>query len=88
MVRGALTRARAPTAIKPGRPDGQFDPAPTALALIALQALGYDAQDPAVARGVKALLAHARSVRPMEQERADRFRYHGLCAARAFAALP
>jgi hypothetical protein len=36
--------------------DGQFDPAPTALALIALQALGHTADDPAVARGVKALL--------------------------------
>ena len=36
--------------------DGQFDPAPTALALIALQALGRTADDPAVARGVQALL--------------------------------
>jgi hypothetical protein len=36
--------------------DGQSDPAPTALALIALHARGYDASDPAVARGVKALL--------------------------------
>jgi hypothetical protein len=36
--------------------DGEFDPAPTALALIALQALGHNADDPAVARGVKALL--------------------------------
>jgi hypothetical protein len=36
--------------------NGEFDPAPTALALIAFQALGYDANDPALARGVKALL--------------------------------
>ncbi|MEP7271014.1 MAG: hypothetical protein ABI882_05895 [Acidobacteriota bacterium] len=36
--------------------NGEFDPAPTALALIALEALGYDANDVAVARGVKALL--------------------------------
>ncbi|HEY8461795.1 MAG TPA: HEAT repeat domain-containing protein [Blastocatellia bacterium] len=36
--------------------NGEFDPAPTALALVALQALGYGADDPAVARGVKALL--------------------------------
>jgi hypothetical protein len=36
--------------------NGEFDPAPTALALIALQALGFNADDPAVARGVKALL--------------------------------
>jgi hypothetical protein len=36
--------------------NGEFDPAPTALALIAFQALGYDANDQAVARGVKALL--------------------------------
>ncbi len=36
--------------------NGEFDPAPTALALIAFQALGYDANDPSVARGVKALL--------------------------------
>ncbi len=36
--------------------NGEFDPAPTALALIAFQALGYDANDPSVARGVKTLL--------------------------------
>ncbi|MDQ3009804.1 MAG: HEAT repeat domain-containing protein, partial [Acidobacteriota bacterium] len=36
--------------------NGEFDPAPTALALIAFQALGYTDNDPAVARGVKALL--------------------------------
>lgn len=36
--------------------NGEFDPAPTALALIAFQALGYDATDMTVARGVKALL--------------------------------
>lgn len=36
--------------------NGEFDPAPTALALIAFQALGYKDDDPAVARGVKALL--------------------------------
>ncbi len=36
--------------------DGDFDPAPTALALIALQALGRGADDPAVSRGVKAML--------------------------------
>ena len=37
--------------------DGQYDPAPTALGLIALQALGYEKDDPAIARGVKALLS-------------------------------
>ncbi len=36
--------------------NGEFDPAPTALALIAFQALGRDTNDPAVARGVQALL--------------------------------
>ncbi len=36
--------------------NGESDPAPTALALIAFQALGYDAEDRAVARGVRALL--------------------------------
>ncbi|NOT62997.1 MAG: HEAT repeat domain-containing protein [Acidobacteria bacterium] len=36
--------------------NGDYDPAPTALALIALQALGYDDRDATVARGVKALL--------------------------------
>ncbi|HEX5082627.1 MAG TPA: HEAT repeat domain-containing protein, partial [Blastocatellia bacterium] len=36
--------------------NGEFDPAPTALALVAFQALGYNADEPAVARGVKALL--------------------------------
>ncbi|MFN0125048.1 MAG: HEAT repeat domain-containing protein, partial [Blastocatellia bacterium] len=36
--------------------DGQYDPAPTALALIAFQALGRGTEDPAVARGVRALL--------------------------------
>jgi FOG: HEAT repeat len=33
-----------------------IDPAPTALAITALQALGYDDRDPAVKRGVEALL--------------------------------
>ncbi|MCI0420894.1 MAG: HEAT repeat domain-containing protein, partial [Acidobacteria bacterium] len=41
---------------KSWKTDGQFDPAPTALGLIGLQALGYDSNDPAVARGVNALL--------------------------------
>ncbi|MDX2044219.1 MAG: hypothetical protein SF097_23625 [Acidobacteriota bacterium] len=36
--------------------NGEYDPAPTALALIAFHALGYNDNDPAVARGVKALL--------------------------------
>src|SRR6185369_14343405 len=36
--------------------NGEYDPAPTALALIAFQAMGYGPDDPAVARGVKALL--------------------------------
>jgi HEAT repeats/Squalene-hopene cyclase C-terminal domain len=41
---------------KTWKTDGQFDPAPTALALIAFQALGRGVGDPAVDRGVKALL--------------------------------
>lgn len=41
---------------KTWKTDGQFDPAPTALALIALQAMGKDKTDPAVERGVQALL--------------------------------
>lgn len=41
---------------KTWKTDGQFDPAPTALALIALQALGRDTNDPTVARGVQAML--------------------------------
>ena len=48
----------------PGKPlgddgwktNGESDPAPTALALIAFEALGFDAKEPAVDRGVKALL--------------------------------
>ena len=36
--------------------DGQSDPAPTALALIALEAMGAKADDPVVSRGVRALL--------------------------------
>ena len=36
--------------------DGKSDPAPTALALIALESLGYRANDPAISRGVEALL--------------------------------
>ncbi len=36
--------------------NGEYDPAPTALALIALQSLGYDDRDATVGRGVKALL--------------------------------
>lgn len=41
---------------KSWKTNGEFDPAPTALALIALQAMGRNADDPTVARGVKALL--------------------------------
>jgi hypothetical protein len=41
---------------KTWKTNGEFDPAPTALALIAFQALGYNTDDPAVARGVKAML--------------------------------
>ena len=41
---------------KTWKTDGQFDPAPTALALIAFQALGHGPQDAAIDRGVKALL--------------------------------
>jgi hypothetical protein len=41
---------------KAWKTDGQFDPAPTALALIALQSLGYGTGDQAVERGVRALL--------------------------------
>lgn len=41
---------------KTWKTDGQYDPAPTALALIALNALGHDKTDPAIDRGVKALL--------------------------------
>ncbi len=36
--------------------NGEFDPAPTALGLIALEALGYGPEDASVSRGVKALL--------------------------------
>jgi hypothetical protein len=41
----------------PGQIDRTSDPSPTALAIDALEALGADANDPAVERGVKALLA-------------------------------
>ena len=41
----------------PGKIDSTADPAPTALAIDALVALGADRNDPAVARGVQALLA-------------------------------
>ena len=41
----------------PGQIDRTADPAPTALAIDALAALGAGADDPAVSRGVKALLA-------------------------------
>jgi hypothetical protein len=40
----------------PGKVDSETDPAPTALAIDALVALGADQDDPAVARGVTALL--------------------------------
>ena len=42
---------------KTWKTDGQYDPAPTALGLIALQALGHGTNDSAIARGVKALLS-------------------------------
>ena len=41
---------------KTWKTDGQYDPAPTALALIAFQAMGRSKDDPAVARGIQALL--------------------------------
>lgn len=41
---------------KTWKTNGEYDPAPTALGLIALQAMGRDTNDPAVARGVQALL--------------------------------
>jgi hypothetical protein len=41
----------------PGKVDSTADPSPTALAIDALIALGADKDDPAVARGVRALLA-------------------------------
>ncbi|MBL8166899.1 MAG: HEAT repeat domain-containing protein [Acidobacteria bacterium] len=59
----AIQNADGSWGFDPGKADGdkwktngEYDPAPTALALIAFQALGYKADDPAVARGVKALL--------------------------------
>jgi len=59
----AIQNADGSWGFDPGKADGdkwktngEFDPAPTALALIAFQALGYNDNDPAVARGVKALL--------------------------------
>jgi hypothetical protein len=44
----------------PGRVDSTADPAPTALAIDALQSLGADRHDPAIARAVPALLAMQR----------------------------
>jgi hypothetical protein len=41
---------------KTWKTDGEFDPAPTALALIALDAMGRTPADPAVDRGVKSML--------------------------------
>ena len=64
-----------------------MDPAPTALAVTALAALGYDDKDPAVKRGVDALAADAGPLRPLESQRADWLCHHGLHAARAVAAL-
>ncbi|HNG30028.1 MAG TPA: HEAT repeat domain-containing protein, partial [Blastocatellia bacterium] len=62
----AIQNADGSWGFDPGKPDsgagdkwktnGEYDPAPTALALIAFHALGYADSDPAVARGVKALL--------------------------------
>ncbi len=59
----AIQNADGSWGFDPGKPDGEkwktngeYDPAPTALALIAFHALGYTDSDPAVARGVKALL--------------------------------
>ncbi len=59
----AIQNADGSWGFDPGKADGdkwktngEYDPAPTALALIAFQSLGYNDSDPAVARGVKALL--------------------------------
>ena len=59
----AIQNADGSWGFDPGKADGdkwktngEFDPAPTALALIALQAMGRDTTDTAVARGVQALL--------------------------------
>ncbi|MEW5979802.1 MAG: hypothetical protein AB1898_28745 [Acidobacteriota bacterium] len=61
----AIQNADGSWGFDPGKPvdggkgwkaDGQSDPAPTALALIALEALGHSKDDPAVARGVQSLL--------------------------------
>ncbi|MEX2263523.1 MAG: hypothetical protein WD696_16315 [Bryobacteraceae bacterium] len=50
-------RADGAWGFKPGEVDPKADPAPTALALSALEARGYKADHPVVANGVKALLA-------------------------------
>ncbi len=59
----AIQNADGSWGFDPGKPDGdkwktngEYDPAPTALALSAFHALGFTDKDPAVARGVKALL--------------------------------
>jgi hypothetical protein len=41
---------------KTWKTNGEHDPAPTALAIIALHALGHGPNDPSIARGVKAML--------------------------------
>ena len=59
----AIQNADGSWGFDPGKADGdkwktngEFDPAPTALALIAFQAMARDTNDQAVARGVQALL--------------------------------
>ncbi|MEK7832179.1 MAG: HEAT repeat domain-containing protein, partial [Acidobacteriota bacterium] len=59
----AIQNADGSWGFDPGKTDGdkwktngEYDPAPTALALSAFHALGFTDKDPAVARGVKALL--------------------------------
>jgi hypothetical protein len=64
------------------------DPAPTALALNALAVLGFTDSDPAVARGVKALLGYAGFVRPLEPSCIDRLRHDGVFDSRALETVP
>ncbi len=72
---------------KSWKTDGQYDPAPTALGLIALQALGRGNDDPSDCEGCQGPAEQTGPVWTLEQDGANRLCDHSLCAACVVAAV-